>query len=69
MKGFLLQILVLFSMHGFAQETAVPKLDYLKDISDSERKNAVQKIAFKSNAKTAKYDVTYHRLFWEVDPA
>ena len=69
MKGFLLQILVLFSMHGFAQETAVPKLDYLKAISDSESKNAAQKIAFKSNAKTANYDVTYHRLFWEVDPA
>jgi len=56
-------------MHGFAQNKAIPELDYLKDISDSERKNAVQKIAFKSNAKTANYDVTYHRLYWEVDPA
>lgn len=69
MKGFLLQILVLFSMHGFAQKKAIPELDYLKNISDSERKNAVHKIAFKANPKTVNYDVAYHRLFWEVDPA
>ena len=69
MKGFLLPILVLFSIYGHAQQHALPDLDYLKDIADSEKKYAAQKTTFKANPKTVNYDVGYHRLFWEVDPA
>jgi len=69
MKGFLLHILVLFSIHVYAQQPAAPDLDYLDEIVKSESKNAAHKIAFKANPNTTNYDVSYHRLLWEVDPA
>ncbi len=69
MKGFLLHILVLFSIHVYAQQSAAPDLDYLNEIVKSESKNAAHKIAFKANPNTTNYDVSYHRLLWEVDPA
>ena len=69
MKYFLRLILLLFSVSGLAQQHAVADLDYLKELSDSERKNAAQKIAFKANPNTVNYDIGYHRFLWEVDPA
>ncbi len=69
MKYFLLYILLLFSLSGLAQKQAVTDLDYLEELSDSERKNAAHKIAYKANPLTAHYDIGYHRFLWEVDPA
>lgn len=69
MKYFLLHILLLFSVFGLAQQHAPTDLDYLKELSDFERKNATQKIAYKANPNTVNYDIGYHRFFWEVDPA
>ena len=69
MKYFLLPMLLLFFLTGFAQEPASINLDYLKEISASESKNAANKIAYKANTNTVHYDVKYHRLLWEVDPA
>lgn len=69
MKYFLLRMLLLFFLTGFAQEQPLTNLDYLKEISASESKNAAYKIAYKVNVNTVHYDVKYHRLIWEVDPA
>ena len=69
MKCFLRHALLLFSISVLAQQHAVPELDYIKEIADSERKNAAHKMAYKANSNTINYDVGYHRLLWEVDPA
>ena len=69
MKYFLLHILLLFSLSGLAQEQTLIDLEYLKEMADSERKNAAHKIAYIANPNTVDYDVVYQRLLWEVDPA
>lgn len=69
MKCFLRHALLLFSLSALAQQHTVPDLEYIKEITDSERKNAAHKIAYKANPNTVNYDVGYHRFLWEVDPA
>ncbi len=69
MKYLLLQVLLLFFLSGIAQEQDFMNLDYLKEIASSEKENSAQKIAYKANPNTVNYDVSYHRLVWEVDPA
>ncbi|MCA0933506.1 T9SS type A sorting domain-containing protein [Lutimonas saemankumensis] len=68
MKYFLRFVLLLFSVLGYGQQD-LPSFDYLNEISKHEMKNATQKIAFKANPKTVNYDINYHRLYWNVDPA
>ena len=69
MKYLMLQGLLLFFLSGIAQEQDFMNLDYLKEIAASEKENSAQKIAYKANPNTVNYDVSYHRLLWEVDPA
>ena len=69
MKYFLSHLLLLFSIITLGQQPAEIDFQYLQEVSVSELKNAHQKMAFRSNPHTGNYDVVYHRLFWEVDPA
>ncbi len=68
MKYLLLYILLLFSVSAWTQEPSKIDLKYLKDISSSEEKSSANKVAFKANPNTVNYDISYHRLYWEVDP-
>lgn len=68
MKYFLRFVLLLFSLSGFAQQDLF-NFDYLNEISKNEMKNAAHKVAFKANPNTVNYDINYHRLYWNVNPA
>ncbi len=68
MRYILLYVLLLFSVSVKSQEPVNFDLDYLKKIASSEEKYSVNKLAFKANPSTANYDISYHRLYWEVDP-
>jgi aminopeptidase N len=69
MKYLLLHISVLFTVCGYAQVADFGLVDDMKMIVESEQKTAVGKLAYKANVNTVNYDVTYHRLEWEVDPS
>lgn len=68
MRYLLLYVVLLFSVSVSSQETVKFDLDYLKEIASYEEKSALNKVAFKANPNTVNYDISYHRLFWEVDP-
>lgn len=68
MRYLLHYLLLLFSISVCAQESGIIDLEYLKKISSSEAKSAANKVAFKANPNTVHYDISYHRLYWEVDP-
>jgi aminopeptidase N len=68
MRYILLYVLLLFSVSVLSQEPVNFDLDYLKKIASSEEKSSVNKVAFKANPNTVNYDISYHRLYWEVDP-
>ncbi len=69
MKYILLHILALFSATIVAQVT-VDENDIVPDaLLRAEMARAQKKVLFKANAKTGNYDIKYHRLQWEVDPA
>ena len=68
MRYILLYVLLLFSISVLSQEPVNFDLDYLKKIASSEEKSSVNKVAFKANPNTVNYDISYHRLYWEVDP-
>lgn len=69
MKYFLLHIILLFFFYGTAQKQLLPTFDYIKEVSHSEKLSAARKMAYKANPNTVYYDVTYHRMVWEVDPS
>jgi len=68
MRYLLCNVLLLFSVSICAQQSGEIDLDYLKEISSSEGKSSANKVAFKANPNTVNYDISYHRLYWEVDP-
>ncbi len=69
MKYFLLHIIILFSLSGYGQQIESGHEDYFKEIIASEQKYAGKKLSFKANPNTGNYDVKYHRLEWNVNPA
>ncbi|MCK4562841.1 MAG: peptidase M1, partial [Flavobacteriaceae bacterium] len=69
MKYNLLYILILFYTFSFSQKVENTSGDNLLEIIQAEQKNAANKIAFKTNPNTTNYDLKYHRLEWQVDPA
>ena len=68
MRYLLRNVFLLFSVSVCAQQSDEINLEYLKEISYSEGKSSANKVAFKANPNTANYDISYHRLYWEVDP-
>ncbi|MEN8186812.1 MAG: M1 family aminopeptidase [Bacteroidota bacterium] len=69
LKKFLLfNFLILFSVNLFGQ-IEESKEKTFKQIVNSEKRNASQKIAYKANSNTNNYDLKYHRLEWKVDPS
>ncbi len=68
MRYLLVYVVLLFSVSVSSQETVKFDLDYLKEIASFEEKSSLNKVAFKANPNTVNYDISYHRLFWEVDP-
>lgn len=69
MRYFMLPMMLIFFLSANAQENDLPELEYLKQISTSEQHRALGKKAHKANPNTVNYDIGYHRLQWEVDPA
>ena len=69
MKYILLHILALFSATSIAQTPVVDSDIVPDDLLRAEMARAQKKILFKANAKTGNYDLKYHRMQWEVDPA
>ncbi|MEZ0006258.1 aminopeptidase N [Flavobacterium sp. 28YEA47A] len=63
-KTYLLFALVLSSV-SFAQNFSSQN----NQIAEAERKSAIKKINFRNNPNTENYDVTYHRLRFEVNPS
>ena len=68
MRYLLRNVFLLFSVSVCAQQSDEINLEYLKEISYSEGKSSANKVAFKANPNTVNYDISYHRLYWEVDP-
>lgn len=68
MKYFLHYVLLLFSLFSYGQQDLLD-FDYLDEIAKDEMKNAAHKVAYKANPNTVNYDINYHRLHWNVDPA
>jgi len=64
MKKIYLLFALFLSAFGFAQNTSSPN----SHIAEAERKAAAKKINFRTNPNTENYDVTYHRLKFEVYP-
>lgn len=70
MKKIILPFLILFTVNSFSQSKELDsKDDYLEDLQILERKAASQKMNFQRNPNTDNYDLKYHRLEWNVDPA
>ncbi len=63
---FLLLFFVTLVTSSFSQDS---KADYLHDIQVLERKAAQHKMNYRRNVNTENYDLKYHRLEWEIDPA
>jgi aminopeptidase N len=53
----------------FASGSAQKQLTELDQIAESERKSATKTLNFVANANTQNYDVTYHKLEFNVNPA
>ena len=64
MKMILSTVLMLVSLLFYAQ-----KQDVLKDIVESEAKSASQIIYHRANQNTGNYDIKYHRIELNIDPA
>ena len=67
MKNNFLFLLMFFSFGMYSQ--VEPGLDDLESIIKSEMKYQSRKIDFRANPLTDNYDLKYHRLEFEVDPA
>lgn len=64
MKIILSMVLMLYSLLFYAQ-----KQDVFKDIVESEAKSASQIIYHRANQNTGNYDIKYHRIELNIDPA
>jgi aminopeptidase N len=64
MKMILSMVLMLVSLLFYAQ-----KQDVFKDIVESEAKSASQIIYHRANQNTGNYDIKYHRIELNIDPA
>lgn len=70
MKNFTLTFLSLFTLFCFSQSNDyITKDEYLKELIKLERRSGQKKLDFKRNPNTDNYDLKYHRLEWNVDPA
>ena len=56
-------LLILFSSAVFSQESAIER------IAKKEKKSALRVMSFQSNPNTSNYDITYHKLELNVNPA
>lgn len=66
MKQNILALLCAFALYtGYAQETDIQT----QQIAEAEMKSAFQLKDLTTNPNTANYDITYHMLQFEVDPA
>jgi aminopeptidase N len=61
--------LLLIPFLGYAQIDPHHSCKDLSAIIESERSSHLSRTAFKANPLTGDYDLVYHRLYWEVDPA
>lgn len=61
--------MVLISQLSIAQDTTHNVCKDLSSIIENERNNHRARTALKVNPLTRDYDMVYHRLYWEVDPA
>jgi aminopeptidase N len=68
-KTFTLAILILFSIGTFAQLDQEVICKDLSEIIEMEKNHHEHIVDFRVNELTQNYDLKYHRLFWEVDPA
>ena len=69
MQYKILFIFILFGTMAFGQKIENISKNSFDVIVASEQRNAAGKVAFKANLNTANYDIKYHRLEWQVDPA
>jgi aminopeptidase N len=56
---------MVFSLSVFSQKSA----EVLESLIKSERRAAQSRMTYKVNPNTTNYDIKYHRLEWNVDPA
>jgi len=61
--------LLLIPFLGYAQIDPHHNCKDLSAIIESERSSHLSRTTFKANPLTGDYDLVYHRLYWEVDPA
>lgn len=59
-KILVLTVLTTILISGFSQ---------IKNPYDYEKKSTASKIKFKASSETGNYDIIYHRILWEVNPA
>ncbi len=70
MKSIFVTFLSLFTLVCFSQpDKYVSKDQSIIDIIKSEKRAGQKKIDFKRNPNTFNYDLKYHRLEWNIDPA
>ncbi|MBV1922554.1 MAG: T9SS type A sorting domain-containing protein [Flavobacteriaceae bacterium] len=70
MKKLLLTIFCLFTLICFSQSDNSLNIDKsLDDIIKLEKRAGKKKLDFKRNPNTSNYDLKYHRLEWDIDPA
>ena len=65
MRTPLFFLIFLFHIQFFAQDFK----DEFKAIREAEAKTALKKMALKINSNTGNYDLRYHRLEFNIDPA
>jgi hypothetical protein len=70
MKHTFFTFLSFFTMVCLSQpDKKISNNQYLLDIIDSEKHAEQHKMNFKRNPNTINYDLKYHRLEWNIDPA
>ena len=70
MKYVIIAFLLLFSLNSFSQHEHTAHQDvYMKDLHLMEQRSAQSKMNFKHNPNTDNYDLTYHKLEWNIDPS
>ncbi len=66
---FLSSLVLLIPRVSVSQEYPLHDCKDLSSIIETERNTHLSRTTFKANPLTGDYDMIYHRLYWEVDPA
>jgi len=69
MRTIILFISMLVSTFTYSQHTFDGVCKDLSHIIDLEKKGHEKEMEFRANVLTQNYDLKYHRMYWEVDPA